>query len=99
MILIDIVDSADDNVVTFGVIDGLFSDLTLLYLDGVDWVNEDVWKKVVIDDLIVVVVLGTTDDVVTLTRFSDLYVGIVWVNEVELQFTIGTDEQSPLPPV
>ena len=89
---IDVTDSADDNnILKCGVIDNLFSDLTLLYLVGVDWMNEDVWKKLVIDDLIEVIILGTTDDVVvTLTRFSDLYVAIVWVNEVE--FTIGTDE-------
>ena len=87
---IDVTDSADDNnIMKWGVIDNLFSDLTLLYLVDVDWMNEDVWKIVVIDDLIEVIILGTTDDVVvTLTRFSDLYVGIVWVNEVE--FTIGT---------
>ena len=89
---IDVTDSADDNnILKCGVIDNLFSDLTLLYLVDVDWINEDVWKIVVIDDLIEVIILGTTDNVVvTLTRFSDLYVGIVWVNEVE--FTIGTDE-------
>ena len=89
---IDVTDSADDNnILKCGVIDSLFSDLTLLYLVGVDWMNEDVWKKLVIDDLIEVIILGTTDDVVvTLTRFSDLYVAIVWANEVE--FTIGTDE-------
>ena len=89
---IDVTDSADDNnILKCGVIDNLFSDLTLLYLVGVDWMNEDVWKKLVLDDLIEVIILGTTDDVVvTLTRFSDLYVAIVWVNEVE--FTIGTYE-------
>ena len=100
MLLIDIniVDSADDNILKCGVIGNLFSDLTLLYLVGVDWMNEDVWKNIVIDDLIEVIIWGTTDDVVVnSTRTSDLYVAIVWVIEVEIQFTIGTDEYSPLP--
>ena len=98
LIDIDIVDFADDNILKCGVIDNLFSDLILLYLVGVDWMNEDVWKNIVIDDLIEVIIWGTTDDVVVnSTRTSDLYVAIVWVIEVEIQFTIGTDEQSPLP--
>ena len=34
---IDVTDSADDNnIMKWGVIDNLFSDLTLLYLVGVD---------------------------------------------------------------
>ena len=78
---IDIVDS----VVKFGVIDCVFSNLILLYLNGVEWMNEDVWKKVINDDLIEVIILGTTDVVVNSTRSFVL-------NEVELQVTIGTDE-------
>ena len=100
MLLIDIniVDFADDNILKCGVIDNLFSDLILLYLVGVDWMNEDVWKNIVIDDLIEVIIWGTTDDVVVnSTRTSDLYVAIVWVIEVEIQFAIETDEYSPLP--
>ena len=74
------------------LLDDFFSDLTLLYVDDVVWVNEDVWKKVVIDVLIEVISLGTTDDVVHSTRSSVLHVSIVWVNEVELQITIWEDE-------
>ena len=91
---IDVTDSADDNnIMKWGVIDNLFSDLTLLYLVSVDWMNEDVWKNIVIDNFIEVIILGTTDNVVVNSaRTSDLYVGIVWVIEVEIQFTIETDE-------
>ena len=85
LIDIDIVDSVDDNVVNFGVIDGVFFDLILLYLDvvfsdltlDVDWVNEEVWKRVIID--------GWVDVVVDSTWSSVLCVVVV----VELQNTIG----------
>lgn len=84
LIDIDIVESIDDNVVKCGVIDGLFSDLTLLFVDDVDWVNEAVWEEVIINDLIEVIILGTTDVVVNSSRYLVLCIAVVWVNEVEL---------------
>ena len=58
------------------LVNGVLSDMTLLYVD-VDWMNEDVWKKVIIDDLIVVVN----------SVWSSILCVVVGVNEIELQDT------------